>query len=100
MTRFRYRRMWLKAGSLPIVQVARHQPVRITEHAGRFAQAARAGRRAAGMKHAAGWRRQRIGKGEAEPDIRYAEPWLGREHRGEQRLRIGMARRAEDRVAL
>jgi hypothetical protein len=51
------------------------------------------------MEHAAGRWIERIGECETKPGVRHAEPRLGREHRGEERLRIGMARRAEQRLA-
>lgn len=44
--------------------------------------------RAARMQRAARRRIQRIGKREPEPDVGHAEPRLGRQHRGEQRLRV------------
>ena len=56
--------------------------------------------RAARMEAATGrdvrWVRHRV----AEAGVGDAEPWLRREHRGEQRLRIGMCGRAEQRRGL
>src|SRR5262249_57713851 len=55
---------------------------------------------AAWMEGATGRRLERIGKGNPKPGVGHAEAGFGREHGGEQRPSVGMARRAEQRPGL
>src|SRR5215472_405084 len=52
---------------------------------------------AAWMEGATGRRLERIGKGNPKPGVGHAEAGFGREHGGEQRPSVGMARRAAQR---
>ena len=83
-----------------VIEMASDRPLRVTDDARRFDAAARAGFAAAGMKHAARRRCQRIGEREPEAGVGNAEAGLRREHRGEQRPGVGMARRAKQRRTL
>src|ERR1041385_1098463 len=86
----------LKAGS---GQVALYHRGVAADHGLRRLDAAALDRdTAARMKTAARRNVRRIGQGIAEAYIRHAAARLGREHAGEQRLGVGMARRAEERV--
>ena len=64
----------------------------------RLDRAARLGDRAARMEAAARRDVGGVGQDVAQPDIGHAEPRLGRQHRGEQRLGVGMLGRAEQRL--
>ena len=83
-----------------VMEVTGNEQSAVPELVRRRHPAPRSGLRAARMEGAAGRRLERVRKRKAKAGIRDTTAGLGREHGGKQRLGVGMARRAEQRLSL